>query len=156
MQITRAIGAVAVYVAVASAIRGFWRPDGRLAAARNSSFIVLFATADVLVSFGVYFCGWHSICGLRRLAREHDLSVSRVWWSAAPLSLGAVVLAAAGIVVWSSGGGLADDLVRTVFIGLSAVAVPHLLLHGPLEAVLGGRIRRMAGSGRGQPAGVRA
>ncbi len=104
-------------------------------AVRNISFCVLFAVTDVLFSFGIYFCGWHSIRGLVRLAENHGLSPLQLASATAPLSLGAIGLAALGMWFWSSGQGVSEAASRTLFVALSAMAVPHLLLHGPITAV---------------------
>jgi len=91
---------------------------------------VLFAVASPLVSFPVYFCGWHSSRGLERLRKELGESWPELARSLAPLTVGAIVLV--GLAAWLVLGG-ADwngTLIRATFVGLSAVAVPHLLLHG--------------------------
>lgn len=109
--------------------------SGKLSRAlRNTSFSVLFALTDVMVSFGIYFCGWHSIRGLARLARDHGMSPLQLASATAPLSLGAIGLAGLGMWFWSSGQGVSEATSRTVFVALSAIAVPHLLLHGPITA----------------------
>ena len=110
---------------------------GKLSRAlRNTSFVVLFAVADVLISFGVYFCGWHSIRGLARLARDHGMNPLQLASATAPLSLVAIGLAGLGMWFWSSGQGVSEATSRTLFVALSAMAVPHLLLHGPITEVL--------------------
>jgi len=95
-----------------------------------ASLVVLFAVASPLVSFPVYFCGWHSARGLERLRRELGESWPELARSLAPLTAGAI--AVVGLAAWLVLGG-ADwngTLIRATFVGLSAVAVPHLLLHG--------------------------
>ncbi len=95
-----------------------------------ASLVVLFAVASPLVSFPVYFCGWHSARGLKRLRRELGESWPELARSLAPLTMGAI--AVVGLATWLVLGG-ADwngTLIRATFVGLSAVAVPHLLLHG--------------------------
>ena len=95
-----------------------------------ASLVVLFAVASPLVSFPVYFCGWHSARGLERLRRELGESWPELARSLAPLTVGAIALV--GLAAWLVLGG-ADwngTLIRATFVGLSAVAVPHLLLHG--------------------------
>ena len=95
-----------------------------------ASLVVLFAVASPLVSFPVYFCGWHSARGLERLRRELGESWPELARSLAPLTVGAI--AVVGLAAWLVLGG-ADwngTLIRATFVGLSAVAVPHLLLHG--------------------------
>lgn len=96
----------------------------------------LAALTPILLSFSLFFCGWHSIQGLQHLQQQEQLSNSTFLASILPLSL----LAVFGIMVagwWfhsmageltDSGRGMSGDL-QTLFIGLSAIAVPHLLLH---------------------------
>jgi len=95
-----------------------------------ASLGVLFAVASPLVSFPVYFCGWHSSRGLQRLRRELGESWPELARSLAPLTAGAIALV--GLAAWLVLGGTGWDgtLIRATFVGLSAVAVPHLLLHG--------------------------
>jgi Brp/Blh family beta-carotene 15,15'-monooxygenase len=95
----------------------------------------MFAVSDILISFGIYFCSWHSVRGLARLAREHRKTPYELALVAAPLSFGAISLAALGMWIWSSGQPLPEALSRTLFVALSALAVPHLLLHGPITHV---------------------
>ena len=112
------------------------------------------AIAPILVSFTAYFCLWHSILGLSRLRSQEGLKGPEFVASILPLSL----MAVAGVVAagWffrqslgtsslgasslgassldssslgaSSLGAMPESL-QTLFIGLSAIAVPHLLLH---------------------------
>jgi Brp/Blh family beta-carotene 15,15'-monooxygenase len=95
-----------------------------------ASLVVLFAVASPLVSFPVYFCGWHSARGLERLRRELGESWPELVRSLAPLTVGAIALI--GLAAWLVLGGASWNatLIRSTFVGLSAVAVPHLLLHG--------------------------
>jgi Brp/Blh family beta-carotene 15,15'-monooxygenase len=91
--------------------------------------VVLFAVATPLVSFPVYFCGWHSARGLRRLRRELGESWPQLAASLAPLTGTAIALIA--LLAWFvlGGSGWNETLLRATFVGLSAVAVPHLVLH---------------------------
>ena len=103
-----------------------------------ASLVVLFALASPLVSFPVYFCGWHSARGLRRLRRELGESWAQLAASLAPLTGAAIALI--GLTAWLVLGSSDwnETLLRATFVGLSAVAVPHLLLHAvapPCEAV---------------------
>jgi Brp/Blh family beta-carotene 15,15'-monooxygenase len=114
-------------------------------AALVTSLLALLAIANPLVGFLVYFCGWHSFRGLKRLRRELGESWSRLAVSLAPMTLGAIAL----IALATAGGlrmtGWDDTLIRATFVGLSAVAVPHLLLHGSaalFEPLGGGRQAR--------------
>ncbi len=96
---------------------------------RVLAFAVLFATVDPLISFGVYFCGWHSVCGLAHLRDQFQYSNRELALNLLPISLLAIALFAGGFAVSTSVNLVAPALVQTIFIGLSAVAVPHLLLH---------------------------
>jgi beta-carotene 15,15'-dioxygenase len=95
-----------------------------------ASLVVLFAVANPVVGFLVYFCGWHSARGLRRLRRELGESWPQLAVSLAPmtaLAIGLVALATCLVLqapTWN------DTLIRATFIGLSGVALPHLVLHG--------------------------
>ena len=95
-----------------------------------ASLVLLFAVASPLVSFPVYFCAWHSARGLKRLRLELGESWPKLAMSLAPLTVGAIALI--GLAVWFvlGGAGWNDTLIRATFVGLSAVAMPHLLLHG--------------------------
>jgi len=95
-----------------------------------ASLVVLFAVASPLVSFPVYFCGWHSARGLERLRRELGESWAELAQSLAPLTAGAIALVGLAAWVVLGGTGWNGTLIRATFVGLSAVAVPHLLLHG--------------------------
>lgn len=89
----------------------------------------------ILISFSIYFCGWHSWQGLQRLRRDESLTTSEFVRCVAPLSVAAIIgIVAAGwwLQDWSAellAEGQASAPLRTVFIGLSAIAVPHLFLH---------------------------
>ena len=95
-----------------------------------ASLVALFALASPLVGFLVYFCAWHSARGLRRLRIELGETWAQLAWSLAPLTAAAVALI--GLIAWAgfAAGSWNDTLVRATFVGLSAVAIPHLLLHG--------------------------
>lgn len=96
---------------------------------RIAGFAILFATASPLISFGVYFCLWHSIIGLRHLRDQFQLSSADLAVKLLPLTLLAIALFVAGFAISSSVNLFAPAIIQTIFIGLSAVAVPHLLLH---------------------------
>ena len=105
------------------------RRDGFLSVLRIGSFALMFAICPVLLSFTIYFCGWHSIRGLINLRHSYEGSTKQLTRQLAPMSLLAILLFFGGFVFFRSELGAADATVRTIFIGLSAVAVPHLLLH---------------------------
>lgn len=121
-----AVADVGFSVANTTAQRKFVEP--RLV--RNLLLVVLFASAPILFSFGLYFCGWHSIRGLARMQKEHRMSKTGLLIAVLPMSLLAIGLAGAATWFWSSGRELSAELSRSLFIGLSAIAVPHLFLHG--------------------------
>jgi Brp/Blh family beta-carotene 15,15'-monooxygenase len=104
-----------------------------------ASFVIVFARMNPVAGFLVYFCGWHSARGLRRLRRE----LGETWWqlaaSLAPLTALAVGLVALATHLVLRAPTWDDTLVRATFVGLSGVALPHLLLHGagPLLARVG-------------------
>ena len=89
----------------------------------------------ILISFTIYFCFWHSWLGLQRLRRAESLTIPQFARSIAPLSVVAII----GIALsgwWLQGSaaevalqGQTSLLLQALFIGLSAIAVPHLFLH---------------------------
>jgi len=106
-----------------------------------ASLVVLFAVASPLVSFPVYFCAWHSARGLKRLRRELGESWQELATSLAPLTVGAIALVGLAAALVLGGSGWNETLIQATFIGLSAVAVPHLLLHG-IAPLLDAALRR--------------
>jgi len=95
------------------------------------TLLPLFVFTPILLSFGIYFCGWHSIRGLSRLARQQNLPLASLIVSLVPMSLGALALVAIGGFWLSNQMSLDGKMVQTLFVGLSAIAVPHLILHHP-------------------------
>lgn len=117
------------------------------------SLAVLFTVVSPVVGFIVYFCGWHSVRGLRRLRAELGESWSDLAKTLAPLSVGAILSIGLLVRFWSEGSGWNDTLLRGTFMGLSALAMPHLLLHGLAPRVgVTSRRRRNAPLGVGSPA----
>lgn len=112
------------------------RADGRrrrvllLDNAMVASLLGVCALAPPLVSFLVYFCGWHSARGLRRLRRELNESWPQLALSLTPLTVAAILLTVGGVGWALPATGWNDTVIRATFVGLSGVAVPHLLLHG--------------------------
>ena len=97
----------------------------------SAAAIILLPT---LIGFTIYFCGIHSTRELAALSRRQNSTdpasgLIRVLFAAAPLSLAAVALTIIVTVFFSSQTELRPVLVQAVFLGLSAVAVPHMLLH---------------------------
>lgn len=90
----------------------------------------------ILVSFTLYFCGWHSIRGLKRLRRSENLEWLEFGFAVAPLSVLAVIgITATGMCV----GGISaltltdSSILQMTFIGLASIAVPHVAVHELLE-----------------------
>ena len=102
---------------------------GIVYAIRQMVLIGLFALTPILIAFAIYFCGWHSVRGLNTLMRENEMSLGELSRATLPMSVGAVVLTGLGMWFWNSGRELGPELTRTLFLGLSAMAVPHLALH---------------------------
>jgi Brp/Blh family beta-carotene 15,15'-monooxygenase len=95
-----------------------------------ASLVIVFASANPVVGFLVYFCGWHSVRGLRRLRRELGESWSQLAVSLAPLTILAIGLSALATCLVLRAPTWNDTLIRATFVGLSGFALPHLLLHG--------------------------
>lgn len=113
-----------------------WLPfaPGAGSAVRNIVFATMFAVTPTLVGFAVYFCGWHSTRELVALVRRADpvnprRGLRRVMVLAAPMAGLAVVATAAAAWWFADGRELQPVVVQAVFLGLSAVAIPHILLH---------------------------
>jgi Brp/Blh family beta-carotene 15,15'-monooxygenase len=103
-------------------------------AVRVVGFTILFAVAQPLVAFAAYFCGWHSLVEITRLVRQANpndpvAGLRRVLMASGPTSAIASLFLVIGWVVASSRGPLTPGIVQAVFIGLSVVAVPHIILH---------------------------
>jgi len=104
------------------------------AALRPALFAGLFAMLPVLISFGLYFCGWHSLREMIALSRRAD--PDRPWNGLrtvvrmSALRAGLAVVCT-GLAAWyfAADRHLTPVVVQAVFLGLSALAVPHILLH---------------------------
>jgi len=85
--------------------------------------------APPLITFLVYFCGLHSPRHFVETIARLGLGWSRGVAAALPLSVGTLVLAAAG-AAFLAGLDTAPEVValKTVFVGLAALAVPHMVL----------------------------
>src|SRR6056297_2696862 len=110
----------------------------------------MFAVADPLLTFLVYFFGWHSVRGLARLKQQTKTSWLELVRQLAPLTLATLTIGFAGWSLLIMNQQPSDAMLRTLFIGLSAIAVPHLILHSvkgmgeslqPNVALGGGRPR---------------
>ena len=99
---------------------------------------LLAATTPILLSFAIYFCAWHSIQALLDLKRHERLSHVKFIASVLPLSATAVIgMALGGWCLSHANNAFASDIhsivLPTLFTGLAAIAVPHLLLHEMAE-----------------------
>jgi Brp/Blh family beta-carotene 15,15'-monooxygenase len=122
------VGLLAVHL-VRLLIVGEWQTSVRLVL-----FAVALALLPVLVGFGLYFCGWHSTREMISLARRAEpgslgVGLIKVLRLAAPSACLAVL--ATGLAAWwfAADRDLTPVVVQAVFIGLSSVAIPHILLH---------------------------
>ncbi len=135
VQCTQLIAFVAIPIAAIDCIVKLRADSSRSLSYTVMATAIVAAITPILLSFTIYFCGWHSIRGLARLRREEQLSIGQFAWQVAPLS----ILAVLGIIatgLWCSthlatGQLFAQEsmLLRMTFVGLSAIAVPHLFLH---------------------------
>jgi Brp/Blh family beta-carotene 15,15'-monooxygenase len=98
-------------------------------AIRQLTLAVISAVAPIPFSFCLFFCGWHSIRGLNQLMKDHHMTLRELVWASLPMTLGAIGLCGLGMWFWQSGRELSAELTRTLFLGLSGMAVPHLVLH---------------------------
>jgi Brp/Blh family beta-carotene 15,15'-monooxygenase len=85
----------------------------------------LFALTPPLIAFAVYFALIHTPRALRD-ARRPGESWPALLRSAAPLSIAAILLAAAGYLALRSGVPVEPAAVRTTFWWLGALTVPHM------------------------------
>ena len=95
-----------------------------------ASLVLVFAWANPVVGFLIYFCGWHSARGLQRLRRELGESWCQLAASLAPMTALAIGLVGCGTCLVLRAPTWNDTLIRATFVGLSSVALPHLILHG--------------------------
>ena len=131
-----AIAGIALVIWVFEVSKGLMHRDAvaLLDLFRIAVFAGMFMAAPVLVGFAISFCGWHSLRELGRLAKSTDPlhpknGLRRVLVAAAPLSILSALMAAFGAWFVFDDRPIGPVVVQTVFLGLSAVAVPHILLH---------------------------
>jgi len=110
-----------------------WRKEW-LTAARLFTFLLVFVCAPVLISFVLYFCFWHSVRELSRLAGYANPSepwrgLSKVLVLSAPLTLTTLLVSILWLVCIYPLYGLSTSILQWTFIGLSMLAIPHILLH---------------------------
>ena len=125
---------------------GRWRQA--VAVAEVPALLALFAAAPPLVGFVVYFCGLHSVRHELHLVARVDSSdpaagLRSVVVRALPATAVTVVGAAIAFAWLARSGDPSASAVRVVFVGLSALTVPHMALEA------------WASGGEGVSAGVR-
>ncbi len=96
---------------------------------RVSALSVLACTVHPCLAFAVYFCGWHSLRGLSELRNQVGGQLDRFVLKLMPITLLTLLLGAGAMFAWARTTGVVDATIRTAFLGLSAIAFPHLLLH---------------------------
>jgi Brp/Blh family beta-carotene 15,15'-monooxygenase len=99
------------------------------------ALMALFWFLPPLVAFGIYFCGWHSVRhGLRQASEIDPLSASRGLLGyalrALPLTVAALALAAPAYWMLARTTTAPLALAQTLFVGLAALTLPHMALHG--------------------------
>ncbi|MEM8883219.1 MAG: Brp/Blh family beta-carotene 15,15'-dioxygenase [Planctomycetota bacterium] len=98
------------------------------------ALVLLVLALPPLLSFGIYFCGWHSFRHGLECAAELDRRGPRRGWlayarHAAPLTLATIGLGAAAYLLLSDARLDPVAMTRVVFIGLAALTVPHVVIH---------------------------
>ena len=110
---------IAVVVAVAS----------RAPIVELAAVVLVFVALPPLAAFAVYFAGLHGPRAVAEIARTHGRSVGALLATAAPfVALGTGLIAVGYALSGGSPCGASPALVRALFVGLAALAVPHLLL----------------------------
>ncbi len=94
-----------------------------------ATLVLLALAVPPLVYFAVYFCGLHSPRHFVETLARLELG----WWrgvaAAVPLTLTTLVLAAVAAALVAARGDAPDVVaLKTVFVGLAALAVPHMVL----------------------------
>lgn len=64
------------------------------------------------------------------------MTLKQLVMASSPMSLGAIGLCGVGAWFWSSGRELNVEIMRTLFLGLSGMAVPHLVLHDLMPSLI--------------------
>lgn len=115
----------------------------RASASLESAALTAVAVAlSPLLSFTLFFCLVHAPRAMIEAGRETGESPLHLLRNAAPLSFAAAAMAAAGYTLLVDGATPEVAAVRTVFIWLAALTVPHMLLTS---------IAARARQGRGRP-----
>jgi Brp/Blh family beta-carotene 15,15'-monooxygenase len=128
-------------------LKGWFRAEAGhgLIALELISLAALFAVASPLVAFVTYFCLWHSFRHSLEVAADLDPAgppqaarafVRQAW----PMTLGAIGLGFIGYSFLTPIQAAPDAIVRVVFIGLSALTVPHIVFTVWAEKLRSGEI----------------
>lgn len=81
----------------------------------------------VLLAFGLYFIGQHSVSGWHHLQNRLGMSSKKMWLKAAPFTCGALVLIAFGIVWMQKPGEFAAHATYGAFFMLfGSISIPHI------------------------------
>ncbi len=91
------------------------------------ALIVLAWIVPPLVAFALYFCAIHSARHFARLAADERLNTPHNKMLAAGLAVIAVAAIAIATILLDAAH-LGDSLMRSLFIGLAALTVPHMVL----------------------------
>lgn len=87
--------------------------------------LALSSSLPLLMAFGLYFVGQHSINGWKHLHQRLEMSHFRLAQKAAPYTLGAWVFLAAALA-WVSTSASWEHYAATFFVFLSCVSLPHV------------------------------
>lgn len=106
-------------------------PEHGRIALEIAALTALFCLAPPLIAFVVYFCCWHSFRHSMGQAAELDASSAKAGFLALlrhawPATLGAILMGAAGYVLLGAQTSR-EGVLWIVFVGLSALTVPHVL-----------------------------
>ena len=141
------LGGAAFAVVMAHHLGGWaeGRPGHGGVALELASLAALFCLAEPLIAFTVYFCLWHSFRHSLSQAFRLDPSSPRAAFRAFvrhawPMSVAAFLLAAAAFVV-AGVEASAERVVWVVFVGLSALTAPHIVVNSLADRanLVGGR-----------------
>ena len=142
-----AVGAVLLHHAVSFA-RG--RGAHGLVAAEIACLAALFAFTPPLIAFVVYFCAWHSVRHTLEVASRLDPLKPRVALEtfarrAWPLTAVTIALGTIAFIALTPMQAPGEAMIRVVFVGLSALTVPHILFSWAAErASSAARVKRRA------------
>jgi Brp/Blh family beta-carotene 15,15'-monooxygenase len=124
-----------------------WQAPNLRAAAEVATLVLLVSLAPPLLGFAIYFCGWHAVRHI--LVEGHALEPRRprhgialFLQHAMPMTIATIVLGVMGYMLVAAGARPDVTLTRVIFIGLAAVAVPHIVIRalvGPAKSDADGR-----------------